>query len=1048
MEMDARNQEYVDGSIYRIRLHNFLTYADAELYPGPRLNLVIGPNGTGKSSIVCALCVGLGGSTKVLGRADKMGDFVQHEKESGFTEIELFFKKRNVVIRRNIYRDNRSTWQIDGKDVSQNKVKEMLANSRIQIDNLCQFLPQDKVGDFSRMSPVQLLKATQAAIGNGELAEQQEEIMKMERENNTGGQNVEAARSRLESKRMENLQRQRDVERIREQESRRTELANLEKKLLWVQFENQKRHVEELKAKKSQFKQRLEEAKKVQFDPLEQLRRDQTASIDALRTSKKTISQEKDSLEKSLTNIKLQIEHVESNESETRAEIQSLRDRHRELRDKLEREMQKERNLHDEFSQLPDDSGLRDELAVNQREVEECDRELYNLKSVLDDEKSKSYHLNNEIKRIESQLARLENEHFQRQKFLGHKDRDCIEAYEWIQRNKDQFQRKVWGPIALEVQVKEKLHAKYLEDTLQNYVLTSFVVECNHDYNVMIRQFNEGSKRLGVHVFTLMDARIKPFNRPYTDSQFGQLKSEFKMACYLDELIKAPDVIHQVLRDHGGIHTMLVGTQATEDMINKGNNVFAALTAMNEKAGFLTPSKKYVSAVSKYGNKATTTRTNDLREPQYLAVSSDNQELLDNLQGEKTMKLRQMQQIQDQSDSVKRKEKEMLDAKHSLLNRSKDIREQLKRRQQLEGYINETKRKIQNMKANLSQDVSEKENALGRKLKNLLSKHVNHLRGGRELVSKLSKTMCQQVEVEMKHCTVEHRVTVITRVLSDEEAKLRRLKDEYESIKSQLLHAAKQAMELKKEAERAAPWNEYEEIFQSLPDDLVELQARIANYRVTLSQFRGDMRVVEIYERVQREIEEDEIELARLESSVATLQDRINAIKDPWYTRLKEIVSQINASFGQYFKDIGCVGEVHLNEDGDISKWGIERRAQFRMTGKLKTMTAEEQSGGEKSVGTIMYLMALQNLTNCPFRVVDEINQGMDIYNERKVFSRITKSSCGSQLPQYFLITPKLITGLQYHPDTKVLVILNGPYNIHQSLWDVSEFISKRRKLR
>ncbi|KAH9098698.1 hypothetical protein Ae201684P_017909 [Aphanomyces euteiches] len=973
MEMDARNQEYVDGSIYRIRLHNFLTYADAELYPGPRLNLVIGPNGTGKSSIVCALCVGLGGSTKVLGRADKMGDFVQHEKESGFTEIELFFKKRNVVIRRNIYRDNRSTWQIDGKDVSQNKVKEMLANSRIQIDNLCQFLPQDKVGDFSRMSPVQLLKATQAAIGNGELAEQQEEMMKMERENNTGGQNVEAARSRLESKRMENLQRQRDVERIREQESRRTELANLEKKLLWVQFENQKRHVEELKAKKSQFKQRLEEAKKVQFDPLEQLRRDQTASIDALRTSKKTISQEKDSLEKSLTNIKLQIEHVESNESETRAEIQSLRDRHRELRDKLEREMQKERNLHDEFSQLPDDSGLRDELAVNQREVEECDRK---------------------------------------------------------------------------VQVKEKLHAKYLEDTLQNYVLTSFVVECNHDYNVMIRQFNEGSKRLGVHVFTLMDARIKPFNRPYTDSQFRQLTSEFKMACYLDELIKAPDVIHQVLRDHGGIHTMLVGTQATEDMINKGNNVFAALTAMNEKAAFLTPSKKYVSAVSKYGNKATTTRTNDLREPQYLAVSSDNQELLDNLQGEKTMKLSQMQQIQDQSNSVKRKEKEMLDAKHSLLTRSKDIREQLKRRQQLEGYINETKRKIQNMKANLSQDVSEKENALGRKLKNLLSKHVNHLRGGRKLVSKLSKTMCQQVEVEMKHCTVEHRVTVITRVLSDEEAKLRRLKDEYESIKSQLLHAAKQAMELKKEAERAAPWNEYEDIFQSLPDDLVELQARIANNRVTLSQFRGDIRVVEIYERVQREIEEDEIELARLESSVATLQDRINAIKDPWYTRLKEIVSQINASFGQYFKDIGCVGEVHLNEDGDISKWGIERRAQFRMTGKLKTMTAEEQSGGEKSVGTIMYLMALQNLTNCPFRVVDEINQGMDIYNERKVFSRITKSSCGSQLPQYFLITPKLITGLQYHPDTKVLVILNGPYNIHQSQWDVSEFISKRRKLR
>ena len=38
-------------------------------------------------------------------------------------------------------------------------------------------------------------------------------------------------------------------------------------------------------------------------------------------------------------------------------------------------------------------------------------------------------------------------------------------------------------------------------------------------------------------------------------------------------------------------------------------------------------------------------------------------------------------------------------------------------------------------------------------------------------------------------------------------------------------------------------------------------------------------------------------------------------------------------------------------------------------------MNAQEQSGGEKSVGTIMYLMALQNMTACPFRVVDEINQ-------------------------------------------------------------------------
>ena len=39
--------------------------------------------------------------------------------------------------------------------------------------------------------------------------------------------------------------------------------------------------------------------------------------------------------------------------------------------------------------------------------------------------------------------------------------------------------------------------------------------------------------------------------------------------------------------------------------------------------------------------------------------------------------------------------------------------------------------------------------------------------------------------------------------------------------------------------------------------------------------------------------------------------------------------------------------------------------------------------GGERSVSTALYMMALQSLTKVPFRCVDEINQGMDEVNER-----------------------------------------------------------------
>ena len=52
---------------------------------------------------------------------------------------------------------------------------------------------------------------------------------------------------------------------------------------------------------------------------------------------------------------------------------------------------------------------------------------------------------------------------------------------------------------------------------------------------------------------------------------------------------------------------------------------------------------------------------------------------------------------------------------------------------------------------------------------------------------------------------------------------------------------------------------------------------------------------------------------------------------------------------------------------------------KFRAKDSLHVLTPFHQSGGERSVSTMLYLMALQELTKCPFRVVDEINQVSDI---------------------------------------------------------------------
>jgi chromosome segregation ATPase len=72
----------------------------------------------------------------------------------------------------------------------------------------------------------------------------------------------------------------------------------------------------------------------------------------------------------------------------------------------------------------------------------------------------------------------------------------------------------------------------------------------------------------------------------------------------------------------------------------------------------------------------------------------------------------------------------------------------------------------------------------------------------------------------------------------------------------------------------------------------------------------------------------------------------------------------------------------------------------------------------------MLYMIALQNMTICPFRCVDEINQvillisllgvlyfivkGMDPTNERRVFELLVRHSSDKANSQYFLLSPKV----------------------------------------
>ena len=94
-------------------------------------------------------------------------------------------------------------------------------------------------------------------------------------------------------------------------------------------------------------------------------------------------------------------------------------------------------------------------------------------------------------------------------------------------------------------------------------------------------------------------------------------------------------------------------------------------------------------------------------------------------------------------------------------------------------------------------------------------------------------------------------------------------------------------------------------------------------------------------------------------------------------------------------------------------------------------------------MATALYMLALQELTTVPFRCVDEINQGMDAANEKRVFELLVRTSCQENSAQYFLLTPKLLPGLDYSPRMNVLIVNNGQGMCHHSQWKMDRFLER-----
>jgi len=309
---------------------------------------------------------------------------------------------------------------------------------------------------------------------------------------------------------------------------------------------------------------------------------------------------------------------------------------------------------------------------------------------------------------------------------------------------------------------------------------------------------------------------------------------------------------------------------------------------------------------------------------------------------------------------------------------------------------------------------------------------------------------------ELQGFTVQHGLLAIQcRELRDEASQLnsecKRMQRELTELESEKASAEQRAkgakLDLRECIQKAkqtplteALSAEINRVLQKVeePHDIDNIETYLAEIKQRMDVlYQHDPTLIRQFEQRKRDIEQAEQELEVNHEELERRKKRLAEDKEKWLNGVRPIVTKMNRSFSEHMQAMGHRGAVELKEDEDYSKWAIDLLVAYRNQPELKSLDSNAQSGGEKSLATVMYLSAMQDITPCPFRIVDEINQGMDEANERTVFEMVTKNACTKEeAPQTFMLSQKVVTGLKYPRGITVLIIYNGPYNISQNEMD------------
>ncbi|KAI2467840.1 P-loop containing nucleoside triphosphate hydrolase protein [Annulohypoxylon bovei var. microspora] len=1025
--------EFHTGAIVRVLLENFVTYEHAEFKPGPNLNMVIGPNGTGKSSLVCAICLGLGFHPRHLGRASNVGEFVKHGKEFAVVEIELQSppeERSNHVIRMQIRKeDNKTKWWLNGKDCTHQAVKNLTNDLRIQIDNLCQFLPQDRVAEFAGLTPIQLLHETLRAAAPEQMIKWHDQLKELHKKYKELKARLDGCAETLKGHEARQQGSQADVDRLREREAIQKKIQDLHSARAIAEYNTLRRQVTEAKQRRQDATKRLQELEHACGPAFEAVNRKQEyrQKIEAVVEERKSALRNAEAAcDRLLQAIEAQDERIKHLQNKRDAEDNS----HNTKRSDLAKIRRTITDLEAKLQNKPPEfvgSEWNQKIRQQEHVLRENEAEKRTLRSQFEELKDINIRKNGEKIQMERNLEALNSQVGQKLAYLRKLHPDASRGWEWLQEHQDDFEKEVFGPPMLTCSVTDKRFSDQVQSLLAFDDFFCFTCQTRNDHKKLSAQF---FKQLGI------SASIRTCGNEFASFRPNIPKEQIRgmgLDGYAINFLEGPDPVLAMLCSEKRLHISGVASRDTN------NDQYDQIANCEKIPSWATTATMYrIAKRREYGEGAVSTVTRRVNPGRFWTDQPVDH-------AERTALQRRINELDEEVHEVRKQGQENKARVKEIDDSESPIREQI---DALRKEKNELQRAATQY-ATLGDKIATEKKSLEDTQKELVEcrkRIFEYSAQEDELIVEKARSVLQHKE-QLSQIRDAHQALLEVQIrLIEARSDVKGLEEQNANLKQQLDEKKTEIEDLQTELGRlrvaaAGARRKVEEAVNGGGNELhylnelvgskspEDIEIEIGAESTKLELIHGvDPAILRQYEKRAQDILELTQKKEEMNAKLESYNRKIDNVKEKWEPAVDEVIGKINDAFSYNFEQINCAGEVGIHKDEDFEQWAIEIKVKFRENETLQQLNQHRQSGGERAVSTIFYLMALQSMAQAPFRVVDEINQGMDPRNERMVHERMVEIACREHTSQYFLITPKLLTGLRYDERMRVLCIASGEH--------------------